>query len=147
MLTQGYSEKNQSGHLQESNLRCTTFRLLVWMLYLPLSYRKLVEARPLNYNHGQIVKNNSALYSLYSLYSFIFIYISTHLSHIMDSFATPFPPFNVTWGKWTENSVQDWEWTSLCPALIGWGGGKAPQWSPKNVHWNECPKGRICPWS
>lgn len=44
-------------------------------------------------------------------------YLSTYfLSHILDSFVTSFPPFNVAWRKWSENSVQDWKWTSLCKA-------------------------------
>ena len=80
MLTQGYSE-----NIRVAICRSRTYDIPITSLdALPLSYRKLVEARPLNYNHGQILRNNSAFY------------LSTHLSHILDSFAIPFPPFNVT---------------------------------------------------
>ena len=107
MLTQGYSEQ-----IRVAICRSRTYDIPITSLdALPLSYRKLVEARPLNDNHGQILRKNSAFY------------LSTHLSHILDSFATPFLPFNVAWGKRSENSAHDWKWTSLCPTLIGWGGG------------------------
>ena len=47
-------------------------------------------------NHGQIHWDNTAFY------------VSTQsFSHILDSFATPSPPFNVVWGKQIKNSVQD----------------------------------------
>ena len=67
----------------------------------------------LTYNHGQIHWDSTAFY------------VSTQsFSHILGSFATPSPPFNVVWGKQIKNSVQDWKWTSLCPTLIrGEGGG------------------------
>ena len=66
---------------------------------------------------------------------FIFQLTFYYNNYILGSIATPPPPLNVSSGKWSENSVQGWKSTSLCPTLIR--GEEGGIWSPKNVHWTE----------
>ena len=130
----GYSDK-----IWVPICRSRTYNIPITSLdALPLSYRKLVGPRPLNYNHGQIVWNNSAFY------------LSTHLSHILDSFAIPFPLQTMLLeGNEVKLVCRTESGPVYAQHWLGGEGGRSAsvtQWSPKNVCWNECPKG-ICPWS